>query len=1808
MFRRKEMAYFFVVILLLSPLLFPSIYASVQIPVKVPKFPSLIHTLYEIRGNNISAGPAFDGRNILIVQEIGGNWYLRAINATTREVILNELVKPGVKRIIPFYWEGPYGGPKLVGIILEYEKEIEVFPDVYSSQGYWNVYSLNFTRIRAISVYGPYGYVLDERDPGTFILYKIYLPNGKICWETPSLELQSEVYYRIYAAVENYSKSVKGPITFLQNFEVIYEPLYYELLNCTFKIFASKEAVVLSLPMGPLIIINSSDGSQIASLFSDVLPQNYTENLSGPILAPYVTSYSFNGYQYVVAYSPGTEYIKAIETWSQSLGVPGMGRLDQDPGVLILNLSALISEGKLEYSFLSIFSQLKEQGVYVKEMDYNNTSVFLPEAYGSYVSTYGPFVVYAGNSYGYTTPSVTLESAPYSVFPTSSLFSVPSYSEIFSITVGSSGPYLSSRYTEEAPVSPGEIPSFQVLSDPAYIPVRTSIVLGILTSFGELQMMLAKYYGTGYELVHIWTYSGERIQKISPLSGVVWAIKAGKEIRIVSPAYIFPGYPRTIYFGGNVSFSDKYGPKYFDYSMGVWRRLVELKVYKNLTYEIKADYFTYNGSSGSVLSPKSWVSLRSPGENGIKIVLTTGKGENVISSLLYGHAFSDSGTFDVMVIQNNTWHTGGHDSANTYFSTYYVPQEKLEKVGEIPGRVLSVQIWKDRVYSLIETGGQYYAIISDQLGNVLYKVEVPRSTSSSVYNGLMYLSSTNGILYEVEGGKLKQISSVIPLNYTLRTFPGGVLMINESMGAIYLISFDGAIKWAKFLGERIYDFCIGHWSLYISLGEKILSFDLSTGYLNWEKEIGSKYLVFTILPYYSEFVTAISSSGTIYLLDPRNGEIRGEVTIPGNVSCHPAYDPFSGILYVAEYPYVYAISLRDLSYSNYLISEVPEELSPSPYGLVILAKKELITIPTSSGQERGYYVYDIGENATSFAATHDLLYLATSNGLEVVGINPMKVTPTYKILKAGEVLEVSVYLKNFEGVPLKDHKVYANSSSLKVITPEVMTGPNGTCEILAYSNETGNFTLKIWTEISGKIFVRYVRVEYLPSSPSRMIVTGPKEEIAGVPVQFEVKILDKYGNPVPGVKVEASAVVGNITPEGTTNSFGEVTFTYYNLKECYDQISFYVPGTSLREVTVIKVLPSKPYKLRIIGEVQNTTYQEAPYQVSLQLLDRYGNPEGPGYLIVAEINGKKVEEMKTNEEGIAYFSYVFKTPGNYFISFYLQSNKNVSLQLAVKVVPPPPEKISLIKYSSQVVAGEPFKVEVKVTNIFGFPAKGITVEFYVDKVLKGTYLTNSEGIVYAQAVLTKAGVHEATLKVKGMPYLSVNVSFEVLPSPILSPQISTSTSKISAGQSFVISMLLKDKYGNLVTRTVTITIGNVFKASYLVNGEKEVRIFLYKAGEFPITITSEGKVLWKGSIKVIPSTPEKILVESLIQGVAGEPIKVDVKVLDEYGNPVPGAKVCMKIKQFPSITFNTSTGLQGEAEFLINITLAGEYDATIYSSPASAQTKIIVEPNVPEKILTLTSNVLTAGEKGRVEFQILDEYNNTLPGISYSVKAPSEVQVENVTGETDSQGKITIFLYSTKEGEYTLSFYFPEYNKSLEAKVKVVPNPQISLVAELPKTSYSVGQEIVIKYEVKDKYGNPIPGALALPVIQGVSVKITSLIKTNSEGTGYVTIVPTSKGYGTVYLEYHGVKSNVLKFTVGNILMLKMERWLVSYWWTLVIMGFALFFAILFVKYMRTVGRWRSKLRRPLIQAFRPPGRSPDKPSSPFCKCTLQRP
>ncbi len=1808
MFRKKEMAYLFVGILLLSPMIFPTLYGSVEVPVKVPKFPSLIHTLYEIKGGNISAGPSFDGKNILIVQKIGEEWYLRAVNAVTRKVVLNEVVNGGVKEIIPFYWEGPYKGSKIVGAVLEYEKGIEVFPDLYSSQGYWNSYSLNFTDIKAFEVYGPYGYLLEERGPGTFILYKIYLPNGKICWATSSLELSSEIYQRIYLAKENYSKSVKGPVTFLQNFEVMYEPLYEKLLNSSWRMVVTSEAVVLSLPLGPLLVINSSTGGEMASLFSDVLPQNYTGNLSGPLLCPYLTEYSFQGSTYIVGYSPGTEYIKAVEEWSKTLGLPPMGNLSQDPGILIFNLSALLSSGKVEYSFLSIFSSLRERGIYVKEMNYNNSSLFLPAGYGSYVSLNGPFVVYGGNSYGYSIPSSSLESAPYSLFPTSSLFSLPCFSEIYAITVGATGPYLSSRYTEKVPIKGGEIPSFQVLTDPAYIPVKTAVVLGILTSLGNLQMLLTKFYGEGYELVHIWTYSGGEIERISPLSGVVWALKIGKEIRVVSPAYIFPGYPRAMYPGGNVSFSDKYGPKYFDYSMGVWRRLVELKVYKNTTYEIRAIYVTYNGSSGSVLSPKSWIRLTSPGENAIKIVLTTGNGSNVISSLLYGHAFSDYGVFDVMVVQNYTWQCPGHDSANTFFSTYQIPHKKLEEVGEIPGKAISVQIWKDRVYSLIEIGGKEYAVIADQLGNVLEKKEVPGATSSAVYNGIMYVASREGTLYEIQGGNLSELTSVIPLNYTLKTFPGGILMINQSMGAIYVISFNGSVRWAKFLGEKIYDFCIGHWSLYVSTDSGILSFNIFNGYLNWEKGINANYLLFSVLPYYSEFLVAMTKGGTIYLLDPRNGEIRGEISFPGNVSCNPTYDPFNDLLYFVEYPYLYSLSLRDFSYSKYLISERPVEISASQTGVIMMSRSSLIAISISKGEEKGYYVYSFEGNGTEMASTKELIYLSTSSGILIVGVNPIEVSPSYELLKAGEILKVKVTLRNFEGEPLVNHTVYASSEGLEVLTPRSVTGQEGSCYVLALSNSTGNFTLRIWTEIYGHVFTRYVKAEYVPSLPAEMIISGPEKEVAGIPIKLEVKVLDKYGNPVPGVHVEARATIGNITAEGITNALGEAFFTYYNFEECYDEVTFYVPGTSLRNSTLIEVLPSSPYKLQLYEKAPNWTYQYAPYQISLILLDKYGNPEGPGHCIIAVVNGKEVSEIYTNEEGVAYFSYVFKTPGTYFLGFFLKENKNVTFELSVKVISPPPSKISLEKYSSEVIAGEAFKMEAKVTNLFGMPAKGVQVEFYLDRVLKGTYLTNSEGTVYVQAVVTKAGVHQATLKVKGMPSLCLNVSFEVVPSPILSPQISLSTTQVVAGRPFYLSVLLKDKYGNLVTGTVDVIIGKVFKASYLVSGEREIKITLYNAGKYGIRVTYLGKVLWNGTIEVLPSSPYKIAVEPIIQTLAGVQQEISFRVFDEYGNPIPGAKVYMKIKQFPSISFNMTTGPEGRGEFTINLTLAGEYDATLYSGTATTQFKILVEPNAPYKLVPLTSTGLTAGERRNIVLQVFDQYNNTLPGISYYIKPPKGIEVENVTGKTDSSGRIFLTVYSTREGTYYLSIYFPEYNKSLEVKIEVSPCSSISISAEIPKTSYSVGSQITIKYEVKDKYGNPVPGVLAVPVIKGVSTRIIAMIKTNSEGTGYITLVPTSKGYGSVYLEYEGIKSNVLYFTVGNTMLLSLEYWFFSYWWTLIIIGFGIFFGILFLKYVRSVGRWRTKLRRSLGQAFRPLQRSRGRSFSPFCRYMPQRP
>jgi len=394
-------------------------------------------------------------------------------------------------------------------------------------------------------------------------------------------------------------------------------------------------------------------------------------------------------------------------------------------------------------------------------------------------------------------------------------------------------------------------------------------------------------------------------------------------------------------------------------------------------------------------------------------------------------------------------------------------------------------------------------------------------------------------------------------------------------------------------------------------------------------------------------------------------------------------------------------------------------------------------------------------------------------------------------------------------------------------------------------------------------------------------------------------------------------------------------------------------------------------------------------------------------------------------------------------------------------------------------------------------------------------------------------------------------------------------------------MVLTDVYGNPLTKTLVVHIGDFTDTCVVGSEPVKYKTTITKAGTYNVAIEYEGKILFSDMLVVKPSAPAKIITLRNVTYEAGQIMEVVVKVYDEYDNPVPQTEIfAINISEAPApYGYHAITDDEGKAVLVFNITMAGTYQIGVYveeKQDVFTTIAVTVLPGRVDKIVYLGPDKIYAGTRVETSFVALDKYNNPVFSEKIEVQAPEELTLVEVPLTTDDEGRATFYVYGEKIGKYTITIVFPRYNQSYYINLTILPAEEKMVIIDVDKTAVKPGEDIIVTYTLLDKFGNPIVDAIPQLKYEGFDITIKSLTPSDSTGVGYFVITAQSKGFGRIYVEYEGYVSTPIEIVSGNPTLLKIENWIASYWYVLIILAIVAVFGVLFAIYIRTL--W--KLRR----------------------------
>jgi len=252
-----------------------------------------------------------------------------------------------------------------------------------------------------------------------------------------------------------------------------------------------------------------------------------------------------------------------------------------------------------------------------------------------------------------------------------------------------------------------------------------------------------------------------------------------------------------------------------------------------------------------------------------------------------------------------------------------------------------------------------------------------------------------------------------------------------------------------------------------------------------------------------------------------------------------------------------------------------------------------------------------------------------------------------------------------------------------------------------------------------------------------------------------------------------------------------------------------------------------------------------------------------------------------------------------------------------------------------------------------------------------------------------------------------------------------------AGEVTTISILLKDRFGNLVSNAagqLSVEVGGANSASPGVSETNSPG--KYRARYTPETIGTDRVSIQIGNEPIddspfdsdiaAASADPSITVVSAEPNVltVGDISVITVQLRDRFENPIGGlAENDFEISFTGDASVGTisETSTSGNYEFEVTTTTSGVVNLSVSATGVTLNDTpaVTFEPGEPDELVIITQPENTrSGERiaGPPTVQVMDEFGNVIPGVDVSVKEESRVQfVEGSLTVTTNQSGIATF-------------------------------------------------------------------------------------------------------------------------------------------------------------------------------------------------------
>ncbi|WP_434510072.1 Ig-like domain-containing protein [Desulfitobacterium sp. AusDCA] len=649
-----------------------------------------------------------------------------------------------------------------------------------------------------------------------------------------------------------------------------------------------------------------------------------------------------------------------------------------------------------------------------------------------------------------------------------------------------------------------------------------------------------------------------------------------------------------------------------------------------------------------------------------------------------------------------------------------------------------------------------------------------------------------------------------------------------------------------------------------------------------------------------------------------------------------------------------------------------------------------------------------------------------------------------------------------------------------------------------------------------------------------------KESVtAGQPVSVTATVEDANGNRISGLDIvfasptcPQASPIGSVKTDGLGQATSLVTFTQSGQQVV---MASYQNIMASAAVTVKPVDPSNlPPGFNLVFNSLNLSPNVIalgqPTVLTGKVSDNYHNPV-PNVSVTAQTTGDWGADptVTTQEDGSFVITIKPNKTGTFPISLATSGESRFDTGLTLGVTTTRGYTLTFVGGPESAVAGIPATYRVKLADQSGAPVPNAELTFQSPTDASADKLTGPEtdnsGETSADFTFYKSGPQTLCVTWPSQPNVSCNMSVGVVSSsPAQIKEAHLSHTQIQVDSSVIISGVVQDAYGNLITsgqvtiKTINGTDQPLINADIQENGSFVAAVNVPNAGIVNTFLISDGSaVATVGPLTVIPKPPALTVMPLTATSIADVniPYSLLATLKDSDGNPISGVPVELKIPTDPDALYPPSVLTDDSGEALFTVQFSQVHNQTLqFSSLANGKTMnstlylYSAIPNLGNFIYqSVTPTSGQAGTSVEVRGFVYDQFGNPMPpNTSVSVTLPGS-NAANQTVFTDNQGLFTATLTPTKVGSFTLTCTVEGQTFPYGTNINVSAGPPSSGTLLCGSSSIQMGNYNTVSIHLVDAWGNNVPDTTVI-LETNAPVTLTQPPKTDAYGNASVSVGP----------------------------------------------------------------------------------------------------